>query len=152
MDLNERRRRAASILDRYLGGEILPPHVPGDPASLVVAIRGSVTAHRMLDELGRLYGVAAWNATDFRKHVLEDAFPAWKPGTHLVDERGSLVVVAPGCPLEADVRDDPRICALCKAAQVAMVEQAVDGARAQVPATVTEGARECLLHVSEADA
>lgn len=151
MDPGTRRQKAAALLQHYLGGALLPPHVPGDPASLVVALRGSLTAHVLLDELGRLYGVDRWDARTFREHVLEDAFPEWKRGTRVVGSADHFVVATPGCPIAADVADDPRICGLCQAAQVAMVERALGGAEARVVGTVSGGLPACLLRVTAAD-
>lgn len=152
MDPKERSRRAAGILDRYLGGHLLLPHLPGDPVSLIIGAVGSVSARRMLDELGVLYGVVAWDGASFRRHVLEDALPAWKHGSRVLADGDSLIVVAPGCPFREAVVRDPRICGLCKAGQVALVEQAVPGVKANVPGSVTDGLPACLLHVRDAEA
>lgn len=147
---DDKDRLAARILDDLLGGRFLNP--PADePPGLSAAAAAPRTAHEIIVELSRLYGIRRWDRDAFRTILLGRVYPAWKRDFAATVESGGLRIESSGCPIRNETARDPRVCLLCQAAQEHLAQDAMPTQRLAMRflETVAGGGSRCVAILRE---
>lgn len=147
---DDKDRLAAHILDELLGGQLLGPRAD-EPPGLGAAAAAPRTAHEIIVELSRLYGIRRWDRDAFRTILLGRVYPAWKRDFAATVESGGIRIENSGCPIREKTAQDPRVCLLCQATQEHLAQDAMPTQRLAMRflETAADGGPRCVAILRE---
>jgi hypothetical protein len=143
------RRAAGALVHAYLANRRLPDYLPGEPSRLAAAIVAWEDAPELLATVAELFGVKRWTREEFLRVFIEGALAGWQPGLVVHESSGGVRILAPTCPVSADVERDPRVCQACQALHEQAARVALPGRVASVDFNqlIADGDAACEVNI-----